>query len=294
MVTGEESESSTAGQSESKRSVSRSHHAGRTGWNRKGRTGSRKLLIRQFMTGIEFAIVLAALIGVSLGILGAGGSMITIPVLVYVAGVDPKRAIVMSLAIVGGTSLVGSYLHYRQSNFHGKAASLFGISGIVGAYFGGMLTHLMRPSLLMLSFAALMLVVGTLMLVRRPDRDGECECRAWRCLTAGAFLGALTGLLGVGGGFLIVPALIFTAGVATKRAIGSSLAIISFNSAAGLLGQLRYTNIDWRMTGGFLAASLIGMGFGLAIVRRVPAQRIRLIFACALLVVGGFVAYRNF
>src|SRR5580658_1948967 len=135
------------------------------------------------MTGIEFAIVLAALIGVSLGILGAGGSMITIPVLVYVAGVDPKRAIVMSLAIVGGTSLVGSYLHYRQSNFHGKAASLFGISGIVGAYFGGMLTHLMRPSLLMLIFAGLMVVVGTLMLVRRQDLEGSCECLTWRCLT---------------------------------------------------------------------------------------------------------------
>jgi uncharacterized protein len=246
------------------------------------------------MMGIEFAIALAALIGVSLGILGAGGSMITMPVLVYVAGVDPKKAIVMSLAIVGGTSLVGSYLHYRETNFHGKAASLFGISGIVGAYFGGTFSHLVRPSLLMLSFAALMLVVGTLMLVRRPDRDGPCECVTWRCLTAGAFLGALTGLLGVGGGFLIVPALIFTAGVRTKQAIGSSLAIISLNSAAGLLGQLRYINIDWRLTVLFLAASLIGMGFGLAIVRRVPARGIRLTFACTLLVIGGFVAYRNF
>jgi len=287
---GEESEGSTAGWSEPKRSVSRSGPSGRT---RKGRAGSRKLLTRQLMTGIEFAMALAALIGVSLGILGAGGSMITIPVLVYVAGVDPKRAVVMSLVIVGGTSLVGSYLHYRESNFHGKAASLFGISGIAGAYFGGMLTHLMRPSLLMLSFAALMVTVGTLMLVRRPDRDGPCECVTWRCLTAGAFLGALTGLLGVGGGFLIVPALMFAAGVGTKKAIGSSLAIISFNSAAGLLGQLRYTRIDWRLTALFLLASLIGMGFGLAIGRRVPAQRIRLTFACTLLAVGGFVAYRN-
>jgi uncharacterized membrane protein YfcA len=268
--------------------------AGLTSLDSQRWAGSRKLLMRQFMTGIEFAIALAALIGVSLGILGGGGSMITMPVLVYVAGVDPKKAVVMSLAIVGGTSLVGSYLHYRENNFHGKAAILFGISGVAGAYFGGMLTHLMQPSLLMLSFAALMLVVGTLMLVGKPGRDGECECRTGRCLTAGAFLGALTGFLGVGGGFLIMPALIFTAGVATKRAIGSSLAIISLNSAAGLLGQLRYTNIDWPMTAGFLAASLIGMAFGLSIVRKIPAQRIRLIFACALLAVGGFVAYRNF
>lgn len=245
------------------------------------------------MTGIEFAIALAALIGVSLGILGAGGSMITIPVLVYVAGVDPKRAVVMSLAIVGCTSLVGSYLHYRENNFHGKAASLFGIAGIAGAYLGGMLTHLVRPSLLMLSFAALLLAVGTLMLFRKPAQDGACECRTWRCLAVGSLLGALTGFLGVGGGFLLVPALILTAGVATKKAIGSSLAIISFNSAAGLLGQLRYTDIDWRLTAFFLIASLSGMGFGLAIVRRVPAQRLRLTFGCALLVIGGLVAYRN-
>jgi uncharacterized protein len=234
------------------------------------------------------------LIGASLGILGAGGSMVTMPVLVYVAGVDPKKAVVMSLAIVGGTSLVGCYLHYRENNFHAKAAGLFGISGVVGAYFGGMLTHLLRPSWLMLSFAALMLVVGTLMLIRRADQDGPCECRTWRCLTAGLFLGALTGLLGVGGGFLIVPALMFAAGVRTKQAIGSSLAIISLNSTAGLLGQLRYTSIDWKLTALFLAASLIGMGFGLAIVRRVAPQRIRFAFACTLLIIGSFVAYRNF
>jgi len=246
------------------------------------------------MTGIEIAIALAALVGVSLGTLGAGGSMITIPVLVYVAGVDPKKAVVMSLAIVGATSLVGSYLHYRENNFHGKAASLFAISGIAGAYFGGTLTHLTRSSWLMLSFGALMLAVGALMLVRKPDRAAPCECLTWRCLTVGALLGALAGFLGVGGGFLIVPALMFTAGVATKQAIGSSLAIISFNSAAGLLGQLRYTNIDWRLTALFLLASLIGMGFGLAIFRRVPAQRIRVTFACTLLVIGGLVAYRNF
>jgi len=129
------------------------------------------------------------------------------------------------------------------------------------------------------------------MLAGRRDGRGPCECLTWRCLTA--FLGALTGVLGVGGGFLIVPALIFTAGVGTKQAIGSSLAIISLNSAAGLLSQLRYTNIDWRLTALFLVASLIGMGFGLAIVRRVSAQRIQLTFGCALLVIGGFIAYRN-
>jgi uncharacterized protein len=246
------------------------------------------------MTGIELALGLAALIGISLGVLGGGGSIITMPVLVYVAGVDPKTAVGMSLAIVGGTSLAGSYLHYRERNFHGKAASLFGVSGIVGAYLGAMFTHFLRSSVLMLSFAVLMLVVGTLMLVGKPGRHGWCECRTWRCLLVGFLVGGLTGFLGVGGGFLIVPALVFTAGVETKKAIGSSLAIIAFNSAAGLLGQLRYVHIDWRLTLLFLIASLMGMGFGLAIVRRLPEHNIRLAFACTLLVIGGLIAYRNF
>jgi hypothetical protein len=200
----------------------------------------------------------------------------------------------MSLAIVGGTSLAGSYLHYRERNFHGKAAVLFGISGIAGAFFGAMFTHLIRPSVLMLSFAGLMLVVGTLMLVGRAEGFKARQCLTWRCLVVGAGVGALTGFLGVGGGFLIVPALMFTAGVGTKKAIGSSLAIIALNSASGLLGQLRYVHIDWRLTLLFLVASLVGMAFGLAIVRRLPEHNIRLAFACALLVIGGWIAYRNF
>lgn len=258
----------------------------------RGQRRSRKLLAA--MTGIELALGLATLVGIVLGVLGGGGSLVTMPVLVYVAGVDPKTAVGMSLAIVGGTSLAGSYLHYREQNFHGKAASLFGISGIVGAYFGGMLTHLIRSSILMLSFAALLLVVGTLMLIGKRNPDCQNECVAWRCLLVGSAVGGIGGFLGVGGGFLLVPALVFTAGVETKKAIGSSLAIIALNSASGLLGQLRYVHINWRLTSLFLIASLLGMGFGLAIVRRAPARSIRMAFACSLLVIGGLIAYRNF
>jgi hypothetical protein len=245
------------------------------------------------VTGIDVALALAALVGISLGVLGGGGSMITMPVLVYVAGVDPKTAVAMSLAIVGGTSLVGSYLHYRLKHFHGKAALLFGISGMVGAYFGAMLTHFVRSSILMLSFAVVMLVVGILMLISRRSPGKQSQCLGWRCVLAGVVVGGLGGFLGVGGGFLIVPALVFTAGVETKEAIGSSLAIIAFNSASGLLGQLRYTHLDWGLTSLFLIAALVGMGFGLAIVRRVPAHSIRFAFACALLVIGGLIAYKN-
>jgi uncharacterized membrane protein YfcA len=245
------------------------------------------------MTGFEPALAFALLIGITLGTLGGGGSIVTMPILVYVAGIDPKTAVGMSLVIVGGASLIGSYLHYRERNFHGKATILFAVSGVVSAYFGAMFTHLVRPSVLMLCFAALMFAVGALMLVGRPDQGGQCQSLTWRCLLAGALVGGLTGFLGVGGGFLIVPALVFTAGIETKKAIGSSLAVIALNSAAGLLGQLRYIHINWRLTLLFLLVSLIGMGAGLAIVRRIPAQKLRFAFACTLIVLGGWIAFRN-
>jgi uncharacterized membrane protein YfcA len=138
-----------------------------------------------------------------------------------------------------------------------------------------------------------MLAVGTLMLVNRRSRVNKDKSLGWRCVLVGAAVGGLGGFLGVGGGFLIVPALVLTAGVETKQAIGSSLAIIAFNSASGLLGQLRYIHINWVLTLLFLGASLLGMGFGLAIVRRVPAQSIRVAFACALLLIGALIAYQN-
>jgi uncharacterized protein len=245
------------------------------------------------MSGYELAIGLALLIGISLGALGSGGSIVTMPVLVYVAGMAPGTAVGMSLAVVGGTSLVASYFHFRQGNFHTKAAALFCVSGIVGAYWGSMLTHLVRSSVLMFSFARLMLVVGTLMLTRQSNVQAHGTCVVWRCLLVGTLVGILTGFLGVGGGFLIVPALVFTAGLDAKKAIGSSLAVIAFNSASGLMGQLRFVHIDWRITLSFLIASLAGMGFGVSIVRRVPEQTLRRAFAVALLIIGGVIGYKN-
>ena len=246
-----------------------------------------------FMNGSELAIGLAVLIGISLGALGSGGSIVTMPVLVYVAGFSPKTAVGMSLAIVGGTSLVASYFHFRSGNFHIRAASLFCLSGTVGAFFGSMLTHLVRSSVLMLSFAALMLIVGTLMLTKRSGVSSHGECIAWRCLLVGTVVGILTGFLGAGGGFLIVPALVLTAGLDSKKAIGSSLAIIAFNSASGLLGQLRFVHIDWRITGGCLVASLAGMRFGVSLVRRLPEQALRRVFALVLLVIGVMIGSKN-
>ncbi len=245
------------------------------------------------MSGFEIALILAVLIGVSLGALGSGGSIVTVPVLVYVAGIPPKTAVAMSLVIVGATSLAAGFFHHRRGNFHNKAAIVFCGAGIVGAFFGSMLTHLISSRALMLAFAALMLVVGSLMLRPRNILGEPRRFHVGRGLIVGLLVGVLTGFLGVGGGFLIVPALVFTSGLDTKEAIGTSLAIIAFNSASGLIGQLRYVHVDWVTTLEFLASSLAGMGLGVAVASRLPEPALRRAFAGALLAIGAVIGWKS-
>jgi uncharacterized membrane protein YfcA len=243
--------------------------------------------------GLALALVLAIVIGLSLGMLGGGGAIVTLPVLVYVAGIPTQQAVGMSIAVVGATSLIGSVVQYLRGHFHVQATVLFTLTGMVGAYFGAGLTHLLPPSVLLLLFACLMLVVGGIMLRGRRATDGTGECRPLRCLMIGAAVGVLTGFLGVGGGFLLVPMLVFFAGLDMRRAVGSSLAIIALNSIAGLVGHLRYTALDWGLTASFLVVALIGMWLGLALAGRIPEQTLRKLFAGFVLAVAGVLLITN-
>jgi len=239
------------------------------------------------MAGQTMALLLALLIGASLGALGSGGSIVTLPILVYVAGVAPKSAVGMSMAIVVGTSLLGSYFHWRRGNFLAKPALLFIAAGIPGAYLGSFGTHLVSSSVLMLLFSALMLVIGARMLAGNQSVSApNARCSPYRCIAVGFAVGLMTGFLGVGGGFLIVPALVWFAGLDTRKAIGTSLGIIAANSASGLAGQLHYTRWDWPMTAGFLACSLIGMGLGIMTAARAPERTLRKTFAVVVLAVA--------
>lgn len=232
-------------------------------------------------------LFLAVLIGVSLGALGSGGSIITLPILVYVVGVPTKSAIGMSICIVGASSLLGALLQWRKGNLSPKTVLLFCATGIPAAYVGSLATHLVPSNTLLLLFAGLMVVVGTLMLLgKRPIAKLGHEPSTQNCLTAGLAVGVITGFLGVGGGFLIVPALIWFAGLDTRRAIGTSLGIIATNSLGGIAGQLRYANWNWTITGEFFLCSLIGMAVGLAICHKVPTKVLTKAFACAVLTVS--------
>lgn len=242
---------------------------------------------------VALSLVLAALIGLSLGLLGSGGSIVTLPVLVYVARVPAHEAVGMSLLIVGTTSALGSLINLRRGNFDLRAAIFFGASGIAGAFIGSKFTHLVSAQVLLLCFGALMLVVGIrMLLVNEAIRPGGL-CRPLRCFVTGVVVGLLTGFLGVGGGFVILPALVLFAGLEMKTAVGTSLAVIAVNSLAGLLGQFRYVQFDWALTLAFLSAAAIGMIGGLIMARRISSGSLRRAFAFAIVALGTFLIVKN-
>jgi uncharacterized membrane protein YfcA len=241
---------------------------------------------------VIFPLLLSTLIGVTLAALGAGGAMLTVPLLVHLVGVSPRQAVPMSMVIVGATALAAAVGHFRRGNLDIKAAVTFALSGVVGAWAGSFLMHLVSEQTLMLLFAALLLTVGIRMLRSGAIKPNQ-NPRLLRCLFTGFGIGVLTGFLGVGGGFLLVPGLVLFAGLDTKRAAGTSLAVISANCASGLLAHIRTTPVDWRLTLSFLTATLTGMLLGLAIAKHAPEAALRKAFAALILTVGTAVLIAN-
>ena len=240
------------------------------------------------------AMALAALIGVSLGILGSGGSIITLPVLVYIAHVPAKEAVGMSMAIVGITSLFGALIHWRRRNVDIKAALIFSLVGMAGAFLGSTGTHLLSKQVLLLLFAGVMLIVGSLMLRGGPRLDRYRACHIPRCLIVGFVVGLLTGFLGVGGGFLIVPALdaYRRPGHANGGRNVVSCDRAEFGHRTRRTAALR--SINWSLLAGFLLFAFAGMLAGLAFARRLPENLLRRLFAIALIVLAVVLALLNF
>ena len=240
------------------------------------------------------ALILAGAIGLALGVLGGGGSIITVPVLVYAAGQTPQDAIPMSLAIVGAVSALGTVHKARHGLVHWPAVGAFGTAGMLGAALGAQGTRLVPPNVLLLLFAILMVAVAIKMW-RRPRRivEQEAECEPVRCLSAGFGVGALTGFLGVGGGFLLVPALAHFALLSTPMAVGTSLAIIALNSLGGLLGHWHTAGAHWQLTMLFLLAAVAGMFAGLPLAKRISVGALNRTFAVFVFAIGLFVIGRN-
>lgn len=236
------------------------------------------------------ALLGAVAIGLALGLTGAGGSILTLPVLVYLADIPLRQAVGLSLLIVGLAALVGALQRARAGELHLKAAGMFVISGILGAVVGAQFTLLVSPAVLLFSFAALMILVGVKMLL--PQKGGPQsapECHPLRCLLVGGGVGILTGFLGVGGGFLLVPALVKFARLSLRTATGTSLAIIAANSAAGFVSHLGETPVPWLLAGAFALIAVAGVLAGGKLTSCVPEKILRRAFALLVLLTAGFI-----
>lgn len=242
----------------------------------------------------SLAILGASLIGLSLGLTGAGGSIITLPVLVYLAGLPPKDAVGISLFVVGVAALVGAIQRIRAGEFHGRAALMFALSGMAGAAGGARLTYLVSGQVLMIIFAVLMLAVAVNML-RGSGKETTmlAECKPLRCLLAGLGVGLLTGFIGVGGGFLLMPALVKFARLPMRAATGTSLAVISFNSAAGFISHFGAAPPRWPLALLFAGIAAAGVLVGTSFAGRLPVARLRQAFALMVIAAGTFVLWQS-
>jgi uncharacterized protein len=248
----------------------------------------------QFITGL----ILSAGIGLSLGLIGGGGSIITVPVLVYVMSVDAHLAIPMSLAVVGATSFIGSFLHRRRGNVQLKTGLLFGAAGIFGALAGSPLTRLFSSAALLLIFAGLMLFVAVLMFRKKNAAEIENISTkvpsVGKALAAGFAVGVLTGFLGVGGGFLIVPALVMFGGLSMKDAVGTSLLVIFLNCVAGLAGHAIQSHFDWYLTSLVTILAAGGAIAGTLLSHRLAAHRLQKVFSIFVFFVAVFLIAKNY
>ncbi|MFI0504441.1 sulfite exporter TauE/SafE family protein [Streptomyces albogriseolus] len=241
---------------------------------------------------LTLVLVLALLVGVSLGLLGGGGSILTVPLLVYVAGMDAKEAIATSLFVVGVTSAVGMINHARGGRVRWRTGVLFGAAGMAGAYTGGLIGGHIPDVVLLIAFAVMMIVTAAAMLRGRknvdPDRAHK-QLPVGRVLLDGAAVGLATGLVGAGGGFLVVPALALLGGLPMPVAIGTSLLVIAMKSAAGFAGYLSSVQIDWTLTLAVTGFAVVGSFVGARLAGLVPAHVLSRLFAWFVLAMGTFV-----
>lgn len=247
---------------------------------------------------IALALLLGAVIGVLLGLLGGGGSILAVPALVYALGLPLQQAIPISLIVIGIASAVGAMPKMLAGQVQWRLAGVFAAAGIPATFLGTALgKHLPQPALL-IGFAVVMVVAGVRMLTDGDNTGTACDVGTdgidWRrcaprSVPAGFAVGLLTGLFGVGGGFLIIPALVMMLGVAMPIAVGTSLLIIVANSVAGVLSHLHGLEVDWAVTAAFVATATIASLLAGHLGTRIDTVRLRRWFAYLVFAVAAFV-----
>ena len=244
------------------------------------------------------ALGLGLLIGVLLGLLGGGGSILAVPALVYGVGTPLAVAVPTSLLVVGVSSATAVLPRLRQGQVAWRIAGVFGAAGAGAAFAGAAVNRLLDPRVVLVGFAALMVAAGVRMLREQLTIGGDCALPGggvnWRgCLPkaigSGVVVGFLTGLFGVGGGFLIIPALVLLLGLPMTVAVGTSLVIIVINSVAGFAAHAGDAALDYRIALAFTAAAVVGSLASARAASRLPAERLRRWFAYLVFAVAAFV-----
>lgn len=239
------------------------------------------------------ALLLTALMGVSLGLLGGGGSILAVPILVFVLGLDAHAAIALSLVLVGSTALLAAGFHHRTAPLPWRQALIFAACGAPFSLLGAFVSRRLPGPLLLLLFGLLMVVVALLMFRRQPDPPVGHRHNFLLLGASGAGVGLLTGFLGVGGGFLIVPALVLLVEMPIKRALGASLLVIAGNCAVALVGHWSALEMRWGLVLPLGAAALLGTVVGVALCRRFSPIALRWGFAVFVLLIGAVMVLRH-
>ena len=242
------------------------------------------------MTAI--VVLLAVFVGISLGLLGGGGSILTLPLLVYVAGMETKEAIATSLLVVGVTSAVAAISHARAGRVQWRTGLLFGAAGMVGAYAGGRLAEFVPGGILLGGFALMMIATAVAML--RGRRGGATlgvhdRMPVGKVLLEGAVVGLVTGIVGAGGGFLVVPALTLLGGLSMPVAVGTSLLVIAMKSGAGLAGYLSSVELDWGLAAMVTGAAVVGSLIGGRLTSKIQPEQLRKAFGWFVLAMAAFI-----
>ena len=245
---------------------------------------------------IALTVVLAVFVGIALGLLGGGGSILTVPLLAYVAGMEAKAAIATSLLVVGATSMVAAVSHARAGRVQWRTGLVFGVAGMAGAYGGGVLARFIPGSVLLIGFAVMMIATAMAMLRGRKDA-GPVEpghrIPVPKVIVEGLVVGLVTGLVGAGGGFLVVPALALLGGLPMPIAVGTSLVVIAMKSFAGFAGYLSSVSIDWKVAGMVTAAAVVGALVGARLTALVNPDSLRKSFGWFVLVMSSVILFEE-
>jgi uncharacterized protein len=249
-----------------------------------------------------WGLMLGLSVGIVLGLLGGGGSILAVPIFLYVFHVPTKPAIAMSLAVVGMSAFVGFLTHWRQGSVNLRVAVPFGLCAMVAAFVTARLTHFVPERVQLTLFAMFAFTAAYFMLrdsLRARPAGGGSEGAApvtaisgWLVLEA-LGVGALTSVIGAGGGFVIVPALVLLAGIPVKAAVGSSLLIITLNALSGFAGYIGQVTIDWPLVLSFTGVAAVGAVIGTRLNRRVPQARIKQGFAVLIGVLGTYLILKR-